>query len=161
MFAMSVFFLIITDRRKKEKQTILISAKNKHKCKKKINLLSHRRFCKFLRHFFQNFAESINPIRGSGFKSRVRHGWRVVRLWLQQQLRSKTGRQEVPCSIPGRACRPSRSEFSVVFSETRVNTGQDPLERPPRRASHPLALVPRETIGHKPYNQPTNQSDLA
>ena len=35
----------------------------------------------------------------------------------------KTGRQEVPGSNPGRACRPSRSEFSVVFSETRVNTG--------------------------------------
>ena len=35
----------------------------------------------------------------------------------------KTGRREVPCSNAGRACRPSRSEFSVVFSETRVNTG--------------------------------------
>ena len=35
----------------------------------------------------------------------------------------KTGRLEVPGSNPGRACRPSRSEFSVVFSETRVNTG--------------------------------------
>ena len=35
----------------------------------------------------------------------------------------KTGRREVPGSNPGRACRPSRSEFPVVFSETRVNTG--------------------------------------
>ena len=35
----------------------------------------------------------------------------------------KTGRREVPGSIPGRAWRPSRSEFSGVFSETRVNTG--------------------------------------
>ena len=35
----------------------------------------------------------------------------------------KTGRREVPGSNPGRVCRPSRSEFSVVFSETRVNTG--------------------------------------
>ena len=35
----------------------------------------------------------------------------------------KTGRREVPGSIPGRACRPSRSKFSVVFSETRVNAG--------------------------------------
>ena len=33
-----------------------------------------------------------------------------------------TGRREVPGSNPGRACLPSRSEFSVVFSETRVNT---------------------------------------
>ena len=35
----------------------------------------------------------------------------------------KTGRREVQSSNPGRACRRSRSEFSVVFSETRVNTG--------------------------------------
>ena len=35
----------------------------------------------------------------------------------------KAGRREVPGSNPGRACRPSRLEFSVVFSETRVNTG--------------------------------------
>ena len=35
----------------------------------------------------------------------------------------KTGRREVPGSKPGRACQPSRSEFSVVFSETRLNMG--------------------------------------
>ena len=35
----------------------------------------------------------------------------------------KTGRQEVTGSNPGCACRLSRSLFSVVFSETRVNTG--------------------------------------
>ena len=35
----------------------------------------------------------------------------------------KTGRRDVPGSNSGRACRSSRSEFSVVFSETRVNTG--------------------------------------
>ena len=35
----------------------------------------------------------------------------------------KTGRREVPDSNAGHACRPSLSEFSVVFSETRVNTG--------------------------------------
>ena len=34
----------------------------------------------------------------------------------------KTRRREVAGSSPGRACRPSRSQFSVVFSETRVNT---------------------------------------
>ena len=32
----------------------------------------------------------------------------------------KTGTREVLGSNPGRACRPSRSEFSVVFSETRI-----------------------------------------
>ena len=35
----------------------------------------------------------------------------------------RTGRREEPGSNTGRACRPSCSEFSVVFSETRVNTG--------------------------------------
>ena len=59
----------------------------------------------------------------------------------------KTGRRKVPGSIPGRACRPSRSEFSVVFSETRVNTGQDPLERRLRRALHLQIQIPREIIG--------------
>ena len=34
----------------------------------------------------------------------------------------KTGRREVPGSIPSRACRHSRVEFSVAFSETRANT---------------------------------------
>ena len=33
----------------------------------------------------------------------------------------KTGRGQVPGSISGRACLPSRSEFSVFFSETHVN----------------------------------------
>ena len=37
-------------------------------------------------------------------------------------VKLKTGRREVPGSNLGRACRPSRSEFSVVFSETRLNT---------------------------------------
>ena len=35
----------------------------------------------------------------------------------------KTGRRVLPRSIPDLACRPSCSEFSVVFSKTRLNTG--------------------------------------
>ena len=35
----------------------------------------------------------------------------------------KAGRWELPGSIPGGVCQTSRSEFSKVFSETRVNTG--------------------------------------
>ena len=35
----------------------------------------------------------------------------------------KTGRRENLASSPRCACQPSRSEFSVVFSETRLNTG--------------------------------------
>ena len=38
-------------------------------------------------------------------------------------LTVKTERREVPGSNPGRACRPSHSEFSVVFAETLVNMG--------------------------------------
>ena len=38
-------------------------------------------------------------------------------------LRFETGRWEVSGSHPGSAYRPSRSEFSVVFFETRLNTG--------------------------------------
>ena len=47
----------------------------------------------------------------------------TVHPWPHQCLHSKTGRQEVPDSFFGRVCRPSCSEFSVFFSETRVNTG--------------------------------------
>ena len=70
----------------------------------------------------------------------------------------KTGRQEVPGSIPACACRPCRSEFSVDFSESRVNTGWNPLERPPTEgsslrgpgpSSRQLALI------LQPTNQPT------
>ena len=46
----------------------------------------------------------------------------------------KASKREVPGSIPDRACRHSRSKFFVVFSKTRVNTGEDPLERSPRKA---------------------------
>ena len=35
----------------------------------------------------------------------------------------KTGGREMLASIPGRACQPSCSEFSVVLVETLVNTG--------------------------------------
>ena len=35
----------------------------------------------------------------------------------------KIGRREVPGSVLGRACQPGRSEFSMVFSETRLKTG--------------------------------------
>ena len=56
----------------------------------------------------------------------------------------KTGRREVPGSFLGLACRPKRLKFSVVLSETHVNTGQDPLERPPRRPFH---IGPGSTSG--------------
>ena len=67
-------------------------------------------------------------------------------IWLHQWRSGsalKTGRRKVPGLISGRACRPSCSEFSMVFSKTRVNTGEDPLERPPRKAYHLLSQVPQ------------------
>ena len=57
---------------------------------------------------------------------------------------SKAGRWEVPSSIPGRSRRINRSKFSVVFSETRINTGWSLLERPlPRRVLPLQAQVPQ------------------
>ena len=38
-------------------------------------------------------------------------------------LRTKLVDGEVSDLIPGRACRPRLSEFSLVTSETRINTG--------------------------------------
>ena len=69
-------------------------------------------------------------------------------------------RREVTGSISGRACWPSRSEFSMIFTETRVNTGQDPLGKLPRRAFHIWSQVPRMTFGLKIYNQSTNQNNF-
>ena len=51
-------------------------------------------------------------------------------------LRSKVG------SIPGRACRPSRSVFFVVFSETHVNMVWDTLERPPTEGTPHIHSIP-------------------
>ena len=68
----------------------------------------------------------------------------------------KTRRQKVPGSNPGNSCRPSRLEFSVVFSETRVNTGPDPLERLPTEGTLPIG--PGPISGQLAFNlQPTNQ----
>ena len=67
----------------------------------------------------------------------------------------KTGRREVPGSNPGRACRPSHSEFSMIFFETSVNTGYDPLERQPGKAIYLQSQVPQWTTGIKyTTNQP-------
>ena len=69
----------------------------------------------------------------------------TVRPWPQQWLHNpalKIGTREVPGSIPGRAYRPSRSEFSVVFTETRVNTGNNSLKRFPTKGIPPIDLGP-------------------
>ena len=69
----------------------------------------------------------------------------------------KTGRQEVTGSNPGHACRPSRSEFSVIFSETRIDTGQDLLERPTRRAT---PIGPGPTSGQLVLNIQLNPTEM-
>ena len=55
----------------------------------------------------------------------------------------KTGRRKQPGSIPGHACRPSCLEFSMVFTETRINTGWNPLEKPPTESILPTSQAPR------------------
>ena len=63
---------------------------------------------------------------------------------------------EKPASIP-RVSDRLRSEFSVVFSKTRVNTGKNPLERPHGgHSTHwPRFLVTQSAL--KPTtNQPTD-----
>ena len=64
----------------------------------------------------------------------------------------KTGRREVPCSISGLACRPSRSKFSVDFSNTHVNTGQDPLERLTTEGISPTVSGPSSNNWTYSYN---------
>ena len=64
--------------------------------------------------------------KGPGLGSRVMHRCQTVRPRPHQWLSGsapKIGRRGVPGSILGRASLPTRSEFSVVFSETRLNTG--------------------------------------
>ena len=62
---------------------------------------------------------------------------------------ARTGWRKVPGSILGGACRPSRTDFSVVFSKTGLNVGWDPLERPPLWT---LPQRPR-TLSLQPINQ--------
>ena len=59
----------------------------------------------------------------------------------------KNGRQEVTGSIPSHTFRPSRSEFPLVFFETRINAGYFPLERP--------------CGGHSPYRPRSHKWNLA
>ena len=68
----------------------------------------------------------------------------------------KTGRREVPGSNRGRTCRPSRSEFSVVFSETRVNTGTGSLRKIPTEGIPPI--VPGPTSGQLTFILPSKTS---
>ena len=67
-------------------------------------------------------------------KTKLTIGDQYLKCILLKNRKKKPGRQEVHGSIPSSVCL---LEFSVVYSETRVKTGYDPLERPPRRALHP------------------------
>ena len=69
-------------------------------------------------------------------RKKPQHNWKInlhtmiscFQVHWHHQWRSgsafKTGRREMTGYIPGRACRPIRSKFSMIFSEIRVNTGQ-------------------------------------
>ena len=61
---------------------------------------------------------------------------------MAERFCAKNGRQEVPGSILGRACRPNRSEFSAVFCETRLNMGHDKLKSPSTEGTPIIGLDP-------------------
>ena len=76
------------------------------------------------------------------------------------QLRTNFCSQQISasfwCNMEQNFLECSRSKFSVVFSETRVNTGQDPLVPLPRRAYHLQSQVHKRAIDLKKpatYNQ--------
>ena len=78
-----------------------------------------------------------------------------ISLWPHQWRSSfalKTARQEVPSSIHGSACRPSRLKFSMVFSKTHLNTSYDRLKRPHKGHYPCWPRSHRQTIGLKTYN---------
>ena len=80
-------------------------------------------------------------------------------LWLSCSV-LKAGRREVSGSIPGRACRHSRSELSVVFFETRLNTGD--LRKPPKEGTTPTEPgLPsgQLALSLQPTNQPCKSYD--
>ena len=54
----------------------------------------------------------------------------------------KTGRREVPGSIPGRACRPSRSEIFVVFFRNSRKFGQISLRKTLTEGTPSIGLGP-------------------
>ena len=73
---------------------------------------------------------------------------------VNELLCARPGRWEVRGSILGLACRPSHLEFSVVFSETRVN-GLGSLRKTPIKGIPPTG--PGPTYGQLALSlQPTN-----
>ena len=49
----------------------------------------------------------------------------------------KTGRREVPGSVPGRTCRPSLSEVSVAFLRNMRKYGLGTLKKIPKEGTPP------------------------
>ena len=66
----------------------------------------------------------------------------------------KIGRWKVPGSNP--VALFDLAEFSVVFSETRLNTCKDPLYRPSRRPATYRPMTRKQTIGLKTFNLTRN-----
>ena len=82
--------------------------------------------------------------------SEVTHQW-------PSGFKLKTGWRKELSSVPGRAYCPSCWEFSVIFSETPVIMGWDPLEKPHGRhsACRLSALMWRLYLILQSMNQPT------
>ena len=92
--------------------------------------------------------------KGLWFESRVRHGCQTVRPWPHQYLHSKTGTREVPDPFLGRACRPSRSDFSVVFLRNSIQYGLRSFRKTTTESTPPIVSGP--TSGQLDSNlQPT------
>ena len=62
-------------------------------------------------------------------------------MW-QSGFALKTGKREVPGSIPGHACQPSHSEFSRGFLRNSCKYGQGSLRSIPMEDTLPLSPVP-------------------
>ena len=77
--------------------------------------------------------------------------------------KASIGGRVVTDSIPARACRLRRSEFSVFFSETRVNTGLGTLRKTLTEGTSPTGPGPTSgqlVLTLQPINQPTKMGDL-
>ena len=76
-----------------------------------------------------NFLMHPNPCFKLGYRILTPHQWR-------SGTALKAARQEMAGLNTGRACRHSRSEFSVVFLRNSREYGVGSLERPPWRVLH-------------------------
>ena len=88
----------------------------------------------------------LNLIPSSETKSTIYAylGTPMITPQVAKRFYAQNWQKKVAGLIHGRACPLGRSEFSVINSESRISTGQDSFERPPRGA------IPCRPRSHKP-----------